>query len=90
VTKRNLTWTPYAWEEYQYWAKHDKKVRAKVDPLLADIWRSPFEGIGKPEKLKENYAGFWSRRITGEHRLVYAIADDQIRVVGCRFHYAKG
>ena len=76
-----------SWEDYLYWQKIDKKMLKRINTLLKDISRQPFEGIGKPEPLKHNYRGFWSRRIDGEHRLIYQVTDDEIRTVKCRYHY---
>jgi len=77
------------WEDYQYWIHNDKKTVKRIHLLLEDIKRNPTgsNGIGKPERLKENYRGYFSRRITVEHRLVYKIIDDLIVVAQCRFHY---
>jgi len=88
----NIEFTPHAWEEYQYWVQTDKVVESKIAKLLKEIQRHPFKGSGKPEALKHSLKGFWSRRITGEHRLVYKIsgkkgADHKCSVVQCRFHY---
>ncbi len=83
----NLSFTPDALEEYVYWQKTDKKVLKKVNELFKDILRHPYEGIGKPEPLKFNYAGHWSRRITQEHRLVYRIEGGNIIVVQIAYHY---
>ena len=76
-----------AWEDYLFWQSKDKAVIKRINTLLKDIQRSPFEGIGKPEPLKHNLAGFWSRRIDEEHRLVYAVQDDTLLVAQCRYHY---
>lgn len=76
-----------AWEDYLFWQSKDKAVLKRINLLLKDIQRSPFEGIGKPEPLRHNLAGFWSRRIDEEHRLVYAVKDDTLLVAQCRFHY---
>lgn len=73
--------------EYRYWKKADKKVSARIDKLLLAIGEEPFSGIGKPEQLKHDLTGWWSRRITGEHRLVYRVEEGQLEVVQCRFHY---
>lgn len=75
-----------SWEDYLYWQKTDKKKLKKIKELLRDITSNPFEGIGKPEALKHKYAGFWSRRIDEEHRLIFKI-DDEVQIVKCRFHY---
>lgn len=76
-----------SWEDYLYWQKIDKKMLKRINQLIKDIARHPFEGIGKPEPLKHNYRGFWSRRIDGEHRLIYQVTDDEIRIIKCRYHY---
>lgn len=77
------------WEDYQYWMQNDKKIIKRINILLEDIKRNPTDsnGLGKPERLKENYHGYFSRRITSEHRLVYKIIEDLIIVAQCRFHY---
>ncbi len=87
MARRNISFTLEAWGDYQFWIGHDKKMLKKINTLLADTLRNPFSGIGKPEPLKENYSGLWSRRIDKEHRLVYAVSDETIHVVICRFHY---
>jgi len=76
-----------SWEDYLYWQKIDKKMLKRINLLIKDISRQPYEGIGKPEPLKHNYRGFWSRRIDGEHRLIYQVREDEIRIIKCRFHY---
>lgn len=76
-----------AWEDYVYWQKHDKRILKKINQLIKDIQRTPYEGLGGPEALKHGLSGYWSRRITLEHRLVYRIHEKQIRVVQCRYHY---
>ncbi len=81
-----------AWQDYSYWQKIDKKVLKRINQLIKDIQRSPFEGIGKPEPLKFDMSGLWSRRINQEHRLIYQvkddyIIDDYIIIVQCRYHY---
>ncbi len=76
-----------SWDDYLYWQKIDKKMLKRINLLLKDIARQPYEGIGKPEPLKHNYRGFWSRRINGEHRLIYQVSEDEIRIIKCRFHY---
>ncbi len=82
-----LIWSEKSWEDYLYWQSTDKKVLKKINTLIKDIKRNPFEGIGKPEPLKYELAGCWSRRITNEHRLVYEIADDKLYIISCRYHY---
>lgn len=76
-----------SWEDYIYWQQTDKKILRRINLLLKDISRTPFSGIGKPEPLKHKYRGFWSRRITDEHRLIYKAKDDEILIAKCRFHY---
>lgn len=76
-----------AWEDYLYWQQQDKQIFKRINLLIKDIQRHPFEGIGKPEPLRHNLSGFWSRRIDEEHRLVYTVQDDNIIIAQCRFHY---
>ena len=87
MARSNLIFTRESWEDYTYWINQDKKTLKKINKLIADTLRSPFEGLGKPEPLKENYTGFWSRRIDEKNRLIYAVTDGAISIVGCRFHY---
>ncbi|MGE0021682.1 MAG: Txe/YoeB family addiction module toxin [Draconibacterium sp.] len=82
-----LIFVDESWEDYLYWQKNDKRILNKINDLLKDISRRPFDGIGKPEALKYKYKGFWSRRIDGEHRLIYQVRDEDILIVKCRFHY---
>ncbi|MGK7392359.1 MAG: Txe/YoeB family addiction module toxin [Candidatus Cyclobacteriaceae bacterium M2_1C_046] len=82
-----LIFTENAWDDYLFWQKVDKKMVRKINELIKSINRTPFEGIGKPEPLKFDLAGFWSRRIDQEHRLVYQVVDDELRVIVCRYHY---
>jgi toxin YoeB len=82
-----LLFTEEAWEDYLYWQTHDKKTLKKVNRLLKDITRQPYSGLGAPEALKHGLAGYWSQRITLEHRLVYRIHQGQVRVIQCRYHY---
>ena len=86
-----LAWTAPGWEEYLYWQKTDKAVLAKINELIRDALRTPFTGLGKPEPLKDNLKGWWSRRITGEHRLVYRVIgtgeSQQLEISQCRYHY---
>lgn len=83
----NLVWTDESWEDYVYWQNADKQIVKKINALIKDIKRNPFDGIGKPEPLKYELSGCWSRRITDEHRLVYEISDDKVIVIACRYHY---
>ena len=76
-----------SWEDYLYWQKTNKRNLEKINDLLKDITRHPFDGIGQPEPLKYKYKGYWSRRIDSEHRLIYRIKDDEIQIAKCRFHY---
>ena len=83
----DLFWDKAAWEDYQYWIDTDKKVLRKINSLIKECQRTPFEGTGKPEPLKQNLSGFWSRRITGEHRFVYKVENDVLYIAQCRYHY---
>lgn len=76
-----------SWEDYLFWQKTDKSKLKKINELIKDIARNPFDGLGKPETLKHRYAGFWSRRIDHEHRLIYRVVEDEIQIAKCRFHY---
>ncbi|MFI3198937.1 MAG: Txe/YoeB family addiction module toxin [Methylococcaceae bacterium] len=82
-----LSFDDSAWEQYLYWQDNDKKMLKRINSLIKDIKRKPFEGIGNPEPLKHNWSGFWSRRIDHEHRLVYQVNEDAIIIVQCRYHY---
>jgi len=83
----NLLFTPELWEDYLYWQKNDKKILRRINILIKDIRRSPFEGRGKPEPLQYQLQGCWSRRIDQEHRIVYEVNDHLIKIIACRFHY---
>ncbi|MFK4751740.1 Txe/YoeB family addiction module toxin [Oceanobacter antarcticus] len=87
MSNRLLSWTDEAWNSYVYWQTQDKKTLKRINTLITDVQRSPFDGIGKPEALKENLSGFWSRRIDDTNRLVYAVDDTAIIVISCRYHY---
>jgi toxin YoeB len=80
-------WHEKAWEEYEYWQGEDRKTLRRINALLKDIDRSPFEGIGKPEPLKGDLSGWWSRRIDGGNRLVYRVEGDQLEILQCGGHY---
>ena len=84
-----ITFHERGWEHYLYWQQIDKKILKRINALLKDIQRQPFEGIGKPEPLMHDLQGFWSRRINDEHRLVYSVEDDTVYILQCRFHYSK-
>lgn len=83
----NLVFTENGWEDYLYWQKQDGKKMERINELLKDISRQPYAGIGKPEPLRGNLSGWWSRRIDTEHRLVYRVEANQIIVLQCRYHY---
>lgn len=86
-----ITWTSSSWEEYIQWQKEDPKILNSINELIKDIRRDPFKGLGKPEPLKHTLAGWWSRRISGEHRLVYRVSGkgdtQQVEIAQCRYHY---
>ena len=82
-----LMFSEQAWEDYLYWQKTDKKLLERINTLIKDTSRSPFEGIGKPEPLKNALSGYWSRRINDEHRIVYKISDGSMLIAQLRFHY---
>jgi toxin YoeB len=82
-----LVWDEQAWEEYVGWQRDDKRILNRINDLLKDITRNGNEGIGKPEPLKHGFSGYWFRRITDEHRLIYRIAGDEVRIAQCRYHY---
>jgi toxin YoeB len=83
----NNTFSKNAWEDYTSWLTEDKKMLKKINDLIKDIQRTPFEGRGKPESLKYELSGYWSRRIDREHRLVYLVSGSEILVYGCKYHY---
>ena len=82
-----LSWAEKAWEDYLYWQATDKKILKRINRLVKEIKRNPFEGMGDPEPLRHNWSGYWSRRIDREHRIVYKIIDENLIVVQCRYHY---
>jgi toxin YoeB len=82
-----LRFSEYAWEDYIYWQKNDIKVLRRINELIKDTQRQPFTGIGKPEPLKHNLKGYWSRRINQEHRLIYKVENKIIHLIQCRHHY---
>ncbi|MCO5760037.1 MAG: Txe/YoeB family addiction module toxin [Chromatiaceae bacterium] len=87
MTTRTLAWTQVAWDDYVYWQTQDRKILKRINTLIADALRTPFAGIGKPEALRENLSGLWSRRIDQTNRLVYAVDAEQITIISCRYHY---
>ena len=87
--RRTLAWTNAAWADYLWWQGQDKKTLRRINRLIADTRRAPFDGLGKPEALKETLTGFWSRRIDQAHRLVYAIEEHRVTIVSCRYHYER-
>ncbi|MBQ2678749.1 MAG: Txe/YoeB family addiction module toxin [Firmicutes bacterium] len=84
---RRIQWDFDAWNEYLYWQREDRKILRKINQLIKDISRDPFDGIGKPEPLKENLSGFWSRRINDEHRLIYIVEEATVIIISCKGHY---
>lgn len=84
---RRLAGTDEAWDDYLFWQSQDKKTLKRINRLIVETKREPFSGIGKPEALRENLAGFWSRRIDETNRLVYAVDDDYLTIISCRYHY---
>lgn len=82
-----LNWTSEAWEDYMHWVENDPDILQKVNELISEIRRTPFTGTGKPEPLRGNLTGFWSRRITREHRIVYMMHKDTLFIAACRYHY---
>lgn len=83
----NIIFSEIAWEDYTSWINEDKRILKKINHLILDIKRHPFEGIGKPEALKYDLAGFWSRRIDREHRIVYQVINNELLIYSCRYHY---
>lgn len=84
---RKLAWTDEAWSDYLYWQSQDRKTLKRINRLINDTRRDPFKGIGKPEPLRENLSGFWSRRIDETNRLVYVVNDEYLTIIACRYHY---
>jgi toxin YoeB len=86
-----LVWSRIAWDDYVYWQHTDRKVLVAINDLIRDAMRDPFKGLGKPEPLKHDLRGWWSRRITGDHRLVYRVSGkgdtQQLEIIACRYHY---
>jgi toxin YoeB len=84
-----LVFTEPAWEDYQWFLSRDRQLLKRINALIKDALRSPFDGIGKPEALKANLSGYWSRRINDEHRLVYTVKGEDLVIVACRYHYSE-
>lgn len=84
---RSIEFAPAAFEDLAWWVQHDRKTALRIVRLLREVQRTPFEGAGKPEPLRHELKGLWSRRITQEHRLVYEVQDQKVRVLACRYHY---
>lgn len=84
-----IIWIDSVWDDYVWWQAEDRRVLRRINSLVNDICRNGNEGIGKPEPLRQGFAGYWSRRITDEHRLVYRVSGDEIRIVACRYHHEK-
>ena len=85
----NLVFSPQAWEDYLHWQQTDQRILKRINTLIKESLCTPHEGIGKPEPLRHTLAGFWSRRITDEHRMVYRITDQNLEIAQLRFHYSK-
>jgi toxin YoeB len=83
----DILWDKSAWDDYQFWINSDRKVFHKINSSIKECQRTPYTGSGRTEALKQNLSGFWSRRITGEHRLVYKVDDDILYIAQCRYHY---
>lgn len=84
-----ITFTPAGWDDYLWFQKNDRQLLKRINLLIKEATRTPFDGTGKPERLKADLAGYWSRRINSEHRLVYRATDDELIIIACRFHYSK-
>lgn len=84
-----LVWDEAAWEDYLWWQAQDRRVLKRIHRLIQDIQRHGNGGVGKPEPLKHDFGGYWSRRITDEHRLVYKLVDDRLLIAQCRYHYGR-
>jgi toxin YoeB len=82
-----LVFAEEAWEDYLYWQKQDRKMVERINKLIRETQREPFSGVGKPEPLRHALSGFWSRRITNEHRMVYRVESDELQLAQLRFHY---
>lgn len=83
-----LIWESRGWNDYLFWQENDKKTLKRINSIIKDMLRDPFFGIGKPEALKENLSGYWSRRISDEHRIVYKVTGDALLIIACKGHYS--
>lgn len=84
-----LVWDENAWEDYLWWQTQDRATLRRINLLVQDVLRHGNDGIGKPEPLRHDFAGYWSRRVTGEHRLVYKVTAEELRIAACRYHYGR-
>ncbi|MCX4416100.1 Txe/YoeB family addiction module toxin [[Kitasatospora] papulosa] len=84
-----FVWDETAWDDYVWWQAQDRKILRRINSLLQDVSRHGNEGIGKPEPLKHGFQGYWSRRITAEHRLIHRVVDDEVRIAACRYRYGS-
>ena len=84
-----ISFVEKSWEDYNNWEKQDKKIFKKIQRLIKETLREPFSGIGKPEPLRANLKGYWSKRINDEHRFVYRVEENQLIIISCKFHYEK-
>lgn len=84
-----FVWDQSSWDDYVWWQNQDRKVLRRINTLLQDIARNGNEGMGKPEPLKHGFQGYWSRRITEEHRLIHKVVDGEVRIAACRYHYGR-
>lgn len=82
-----IVFSSRGWDDYLWWQQQDRKLLKRIDQLIQDVMRNGNEGIGKPEPLKHGFQGYWFRRINDEHRLVYKVVDDEVRIAACRYHY---
>ena len=82
-----IVFSEHAWEDYLYWQRSDKKILRRINTLIREIMRSPFQGMGKPEPLKHALSGYWSRRINDEHRIIYKITEEAVQIAQLRYHY---
>ncbi|MGW6580351.1 Txe/YoeB family addiction module toxin [Streptomyces globisporus] len=84
-----FVWDQSSWDDHVWWQNQDRKIFKRINTLLQDIARNGNEGMGKPEPLKHGFQGYWSRRITDEHRLIYKVVDGEVRIAACRYHYGR-